>query len=183
MIEQRNERQNAALDYAQRGWHVFPCHSPINGRCSCGDPNCADPAKHPRFHKDDLRNGLNSATTDAVVIERWWTRWPDANVGVRTGKISGIVVMDIDAKSSGLESWQDIQDFNGRVDTLTSHTGGGGLHLFFEAPAKELKSTASQIAQGVDTRAEGGYVVLPPSLHISGRRYRWEGDDDDADID
>lgn len=107
----------------------------------------------------------------------WWTTWPDANIGIRTGQVSGIVVLDIDAKNGGLESWRDLQDLHGRVDTLTYYTGGGGLHLYFEAPPDELKSTTGDIASGVDTRAEGGYVIAPPSLHISGERYIWEGEE------
>ena len=168
----------AALEYAERGWPVFPLHSPINGACSCGKQDCESPAKHPR-----TKHGLSDATTNRDTITKWWIKWPNANIGVRTGQISGFVVVDIDPSKGGLESWQDLQDLNGRVDTLTSHTGGGGLHLFFEAPNEGLKSTSGQIAPGVDTRAEGGYVVMPPSIHISGRHYRWEGDDDDAIID
>ena len=121
-------------------------------------------------------HGLIDATIDVDTITMWWSTWPDANIGIRTGQISGVVVLDIDAKSEGLESWAELQDIHARVDTLTCHTGGGGMHLYFKAPPDELKSTAGQIARGVDTRAEGGYVVAPPSMHISGQRYWWEGE-------
>ena len=161
-----------ALQYAHRGWHVFPLHSVRNGLCSCGKPSCENPAKHPR-----TEHGLLDATIDVDTIAKWWSTWPDANIGIRTGQISGVVVLDLDAKNGGLESWNELQDIHGRVETLTCRTGGGGLHLYFEAPADELKSTGSQIAPGIDTRAEGGYVVAPPSLHISGRRYQWEGEE------
>ena len=162
-----------ALGYAERDWHVFPLHSPVGDGCSCGKPDCTDQAKHPR-----TAHGLIDATTDPEKIREYWARWPDANIGIRTGQISGIVVLDIDAKNGGVESWTELQDINGRVDALTCLTGGGGLHLYFEAPEDELKSTTGEIAAGVDTRAEGGYVVAPPSLHISGNRYLWEGDDE-----
>ncbi len=158
-----------AIDYARRGWHVFPVHSPMDGACSCGKPDCESPANHPRTPK-----GLNDATIDRGVITEYWTRWPDANIGIRTGQISGVVVIDVDADKGGLESWAELQDINGRVETLTCHTGGGGLHLYFAAPRDELRSTGSAIATGIDTRAEGGYVLAPPSLHMSGQRYRWE---------
>ena len=165
-----------ALRYAARGWHLLPLHWPINGRCSCGKQNCPTPAKHPR-----TSNGLKDATTNPEQIRDWWTQWPSANIGVRTGKITGVVVVDIDAAKGdatrgGLEAWEEFQDINGRVETLTVHTGGGGLHLWFQAPVDELKSSASEIAPGIDTQAEGGYAVAPPSLHISGKRYRWEGE-------
>ena len=166
-----------AISYARKGWAVLPLHSVVDGGCSCGTRDCGSPAKHPR-----TEHGLSDATTDLEIITRGWKSWPDANIGVRTGQISGIVVLDIDVKNGGLESWEDLQDLNGRVDTLTSLTGGGGRHLFFEAPTGELKTTSGQIAPGIDTRAEGGYVVVPPSMHITGQRYRWEDDDDDADL-
>jgi hypothetical protein len=76
-----------------------------------------------------------------------------------------------------MESWVDLQDIHGRIDTLTSLTGGGGMHLWFQAPADELKSTAGKMGPGLDTRAEGGYAVASPSLHISGQRYEWEGEE------
>jgi len=171
----------AALNYAKRGWPVFPLHHPLDGTCSCGKPDCESPAKHPRG--DLVPRGLNEATTDLTTITKWWEQVPDANIGLRTGQISGIVVVDVDAKNGGIEFWRDLQDLNGRVDTLTSVTGGGGQHLFFKAPAEELKSTTGKMAPGIDTRAEGAYVVMPPSLHISGRRYYWEGNDDSADMD
>lgn len=158
-----------ALAYAAKNWHVFPLHSPINGRCSCPKQTCEHPAKHPR-----TPHGLLDATIDLDTITSWWATWPDANIGIRTGQISGVVVLDLDAKNDGLESWGELQDIHGRVSTLTCHTGGGGLHLYFVAPSDELKSTGSEIAPGIDTRGEGGYVVAPPSLHISGRRYQWE---------
>ena len=158
-----------ALRYAAREWHLVPLHYPINGRCSCGKQNCPTPAKHPL-----TPNGLKDATTNSEQIREWWQRWPDANIGIVTGQVSGIVVVDVDAGHGGLESWAELQDIHGRINTLTSLTGGGGMHLWFQAPADELKSTAGTIAPGIDTRAEGGYVVAPPSLHISGQRYAWE---------
>ena len=164
-----NTLLEAAQDYAVRGWSVLPCHTPVGGRCSCERADCTSPAKHPR-----TENGLNDATTDPDIIRKWWERWPDANIGIRTGQISGVVVLDIDPKNGGLESWSELQDIHTRVDTLICHTGGGGKHLYFKAPDELLKSTGSQIAPGIDTRAEGGYVIAPPSLHISGQRYEWE---------
>ena len=165
-----------ALRYAARGWHLLPLHWPINGRCSCSKQNCPTPAKHPR-----TSDGLKDATTSPGQIRDWRTLWPSANIGVRTGKISGVVVLDIDAAKGnatrgGLEVWEEFQDINGGVETLTVHTDGGGFHLWFQAPLDELKTSASEIAPGIDTRAEGGYAVAPLSLHISGKRYRWEGE-------
>jgi len=160
-----------ALQYAALGWPVFPLHWPQDGMCSCGRPDCSSPAKHPL-----TPNGLKDATVNTETIRDRWTRWPDANIGVVTGQASGVVVVDVDAGHGGIESWAELQDIHGRIDTLTSLTGGGGMHLWFQVPADELKSTAGKIAPGIDTRAEGGYVVAPPSLHISGQRYAWEAE-------
>ena len=161
----------AALAFARRGWPVLPLHHPVDGVCSCGRSDCPSPGKHPQ-----TPNGLRDASTDPTIINQWWQRWPNANIGVATGSVSRIVVLDIDAGKGGLESWEELQDLHGRVDTLVCYTGGGGIHLYFEAPADiQLKSGSGEIAPGIDTRAEGGYVVAPPSLHISGQHYQWDG--------
>ena len=131
-----------------------------------------DKRKVPR-----IKGWYKKATQDLEQIKKWWAKWPDANIAVRTGKVSGIVVVDIDVGRGGLEAWAEIEDTHGRVDTLTSITGGGGRHLIFRAPDADLKSTSDQIAPGIDTRAEGGYIIAPPSVHISGQCYEWEGTD------
>jgi hypothetical protein len=87
-----------ALRYAAQGWSVFPLHSPQNGQCSCGRLDCTSPAKHPR-----TANGLKDATTDPERIREWWKRWPDANIGVVTGRASGVVVVDVDLDKGGIE--------------------------------------------------------------------------------
>ncbi|MGH9187567.1 MAG: bifunctional DNA primase/polymerase, partial [Acidimicrobiales bacterium] len=73
----------AALCYAQRGWPVFPCHGPRGKRRECGRPDCASPGKHPL-----TRRGLHDATTRRDIVDRWWARWPAANVAIRTGTSS-----------------------------------------------------------------------------------------------
>lgn len=160
----------AAMSYASRGWPVLPLHNPINGACSCGNPTCASPAKHPR-----TPNGLLDATTEARQVFDWWRQWPDANIGIVTGERSGLVVIDLDIKTDGPTSWRDLLDLHGLVETLTSITGGGGEHWIFKAPTDTpLANTASKIGRGIDTRGWGGYIVAPPSLHISGQRYEWK---------
>ncbi len=95
---------DAALDYTDIGWHVFPCHTgdPTTPTgCDCRNDECGDPGKHPRN-----RNGLTGATTDEGQLRRWWGMWPTANVAVRTGDVSGIAVIDVD----GPAGWQAIQE-------------------------------------------------------------------------
>jgi putative DNA primase/helicase len=87
---------------------------------------------------------------------------------------SGIVVIDLDSDKGGLEAWQGLVAQHGQVETLSVITGSGGRHLYFRAPEEVLlKSTADRITPGIDTRAEGGYAVVPPSIHFSGHRYQW----------
>ena len=165
-----NALLDAAVIYASRyNWAVFPLHHIVLGKCSCNRADCQSPGKHPRTAK-----GVLDATTEAKQLYEWWQEWPQANVGVATGSKSDIVVLDIDLKSQGPEHWQELLDANGTVDTLTTITGSGGWHWVFKAPEELLKSTASQIAQGLDTRAEGGYIVAPPSNHIAGNNYEWD---------
>ena len=88
-----------AAGLAGRGWPVMPCHHPVDDGCSCGHADCASPGKHPR-----TRHGLQQATTDSGTIRRWWRRWPEANVAVRTGARpdgAGVVVIDIDPAHGG----------------------------------------------------------------------------------
>src|SRR5215211_72783 len=78
--------KEAALDYADQGWEVFPLHTPTaNGGCSCGTACGKRAGKHPR-----TPNGLHDATTDPTTIDHWWSKWPDANIGIRTGPGSGV---------------------------------------------------------------------------------------------
>ena len=86
--------RDAALDYALKGWPVFPLHSiGPDGICTCGQPDCGSPGKHPRTSK-----GFHDATTDPEQIRAWWKTWPAANVGIRTGAESGVFALDVDSR-------------------------------------------------------------------------------------
>ena len=172
------ELLQTALAYAECGWGVFPVYEPGTSpsRCSCGagldqtgQSQCSA-AKHPR-----TRNGHRDASTDPKVIRVWWTRWPNANIGIATGTLSGLVVIDIDPRHGGGESWRDLVAELGLSDLDTPQviTGGGGMHYYFQYPSGHVPSRAN-IRPGVDVRAAGGYVIAPPSLHASGGRYEWE---------
>ena len=163
-----------ALAYARRGWHVFPLHHIIDGRCSCGKSKCGrNSGKHPR-----TRHGLKDATIDEQTVKTWWKRWPAANIGLPTGQVSGFVVLDIDPEHGGEESLRQLEkEHNKLPDTPISLTGGGGQHLLFAYPAHiDGQGMPNRVAlrEGLDVRADGGYIVAPPSTHISGRNYEWE---------
>lgn len=105
-------------------------------------------------------------------IELWWDRWPEANVGVVTGWVSALVVVDIDPRNGGDATLAELVAAEGALPaTVTSLTGGGGRHLYFAHPTHLVPSRP--LGGGVDLKAEGGVVVAPPSQHASGQRYRW----------
>ncbi len=165
----------AALVYARQGWPVFPCHHPTRRGCSCGNADCASPAKHPR-----TRRGLHDAATNEEVVRRWWRSWPQANVAVRTGAVTGatrpgLVVVDVDPPHGGEESLNALLSKNGPLpDTATVRTGSGGMHLYFAHAGGPIRNSAStRLGSGLDVRADGGYVIAPPSRHASGVTYRW----------
>lgn len=163
-----------ALAYAEMGWHVIPLHSVIYGpngpQCSCRK-NCTSPAKHPL-----TPNGLKNATTRPDWIKAWWHKWPHANIGIVTGEISNLIVIDVDNKNGGEFSLEKVEEENGRLPhTLEVITGSGGMHFFFKHPGKPITNKAGTIlGKGIDIRGDGGYVVAAPSVHISGNNYEWE---------
>jgi len=160
--------RNAAVEYAARGWSVVPLHSLRDARCTCGNPDCPSPGKHPRVRWDDYQT---RPATRTEVID-WWRRWPDANVGIVTGAVSGIVVLDVDPRHGGDRSLADLAARGGELPSAPrGETGGGGVHHYFAAP--QTPAASGPVAAGLDLRADGGIVVAPPSVHGSGRQYRW----------
>lgn len=168
---------SAALEYVALGWHVFPLHTPRpGGQCSCRKKDCTNQGKHPR-----TKNGLNDATDDPGMVESWWGMWPDANIGVSCGP-SGILALDVDPKNGGDESLADLRQKYGKdaFNTVSSHTGGGGEHYIYAAlagiPIANVVSSSrytGPLGPGIDVRAAGGYIVAPPSEHVSGNAYEW----------
>ena len=172
------QKLGAALAYADLGWPVFPCHSIVKQKCTCSSTKCSHPGKHPRTN-----NGFKDASTDPNVIKEWWHKWPNANVAVITGSVSGLAVLDIDVKSGGPSNLDLLESKHGILpDTLVAQTGGGGQHYFFKYPADGFKSIANKIASGIDTKGHGGYVLVAPSNHKSGGVYVWQ-DSEPGEID
>jgi len=162
--------REAALDYAARGWRVLPLHGiEPDGSCTCGRADCPSPGKHPR-----TRHGMRDATTDLETIRDWWDRWPDANVGIATGR--GLMVLDVD----GEEGQANISGQHVPA-TPCVHTGRGS-HLYLRPPEGVRVRNAVGLAPGLDVRAEGGYVVAPPSRHASGVDYEWAISPDVQDL-
>ncbi len=158
---------DAALAYCRRGWSIVPMYAPADGGCSCGRRGCVAVAKHPRVSWEAR---MEVAAT-MKEVEGWWRRWPDANVGVVTGRVSGIVVLDVDPRNRGGVALGALEERWGALPaTLEVRTGGGGWHLWF-ACEEELPSAV--LAPGLELKAERSVVIAPPSVHATGQRYVW----------
>lgn len=116
----------------------------------------------------------NRATTDETTLRLWFSQYPEANWGVATGQESGIFVVDLDPKSGGEESWQELTKENNTPKTTEVLTGSGGRHLYFKWPDDaHIRNSTGKIAKGIDIRADGGQVVIPESVHPNGAVYAW----------
>lgn len=155
--------------YCRQGFAVFPLHTIDDGACSCGKA-CASPGKHPIGSM--VPQGCTNASSEVADVDQWWAVFPDANIGIATGDASGIVVLDVDTE--GLDTLANLERIYGDLDpTWSVQTGSGGMHLYYRMPNADVRNSASSIGPGLDVRGNGGYVVAPPSLHLSGSRYRW----------
>ena len=137
-----------ALAYARAGHEVFPVE-PGGKR-----PICA--------------HGKDEATTDAELIRDWWVQHPVANIGLRPPV--GVLVVDVDPRAGGATALAELSRVHGGLSpTWTAYTGGGGLHAWYRVTGP----LRAKLCTGVDLKHHSGYVVVPPSLHASGRRYTW----------
>lgn len=144
----------AALAYAAAGWSVVPM---------------APRGKQPLISWLEFQQ--RRATPDE--IRDWFRRWPEANIAVVTGEISNIVVLDIDPRHGGESALKLLSDEVGPIpSTLEALSGGGGRHLYFAYPGRRVRNRAG-LRPGIDLRGDGGIIIVPPSLHPSGRRYAW----------
>ncbi|MEW6573482.1 MAG: bifunctional DNA primase/polymerase [Bacillota bacterium] len=143
----------AALNYARRGFSVIPLR--------------------PRDKRPLLSSwaGFQQAPADADQVQAWWIEHSDANVGIVTGAVSGLVVLDLD----GPEAVNFIKERDPNPETPVARTGKG-YHVYFAHPGGTIaNAVALGGIKGMDLRADGGYVVAPPSIHPSGKRYQWVG--------
>jgi hypothetical protein len=163
-------RLETALSYAARGWPVLALYGVgPDGACGCGGTGRCSAGKHPRW-----RHGLKEATTEAQRIRAWGKRWEQSNIGIRTGAASGLLVLDIDPRHGGDRALRVLEEAHGPLGrTLECLTGGGGRHLYFAYPGGHVPNSSGRLGAGLDVRAEGGYVVAPPSTHPQGL-YRWK---------
>lgn len=162
--QQKSEKPSllpAALDYANRaGLPVFP----------------VKPDKSPY-----TSNGFKDASKDDGTICSWWGRCKDANIGIPTGEASGWLVLDIDPRHGGDASLTALIGEHGDLpETLEARTGGDGHHIIFAYPHGSNIRNSKRLGAGIDVRGEGGYIVVAPSIHASGKTYQWLNDNKPA---
>ncbi|CDI08775.1 bifunctional DNA primase/polymerase [Agrobacterium pusense] len=160
--------------YVAQGWPVFPCRS------------------HAEEHVDQATgeiitlgektpltpNGFKGATRFPRIIERWWSDWPDAAVGLPTGEKTGFFALDIDNKPGGANGFDWLSEMEAEhgplPDTARVTSPNGGLHIYFKYVVGTRNRGA--LGAGVDIRSEGGYVLAAGSTMANGRSYKWETD-------
>lgn len=144
-----------AAFYAMKHWHIFPVKP---------------------HDKTPLLKWQDEATDNALIIGEWFSnKYPSANIGLATGKRSGLFALDVDAGHNGIETLKELTAKHGDLPlTPKAHTGGGGYHYFFKMPEQEIRNSAGKLGNGLDIRANGGYVVAPLSIHPNGNEYKWE---------
>lgn len=194
----------ASVYAARLGWYVFPVHLPIfneagdctgctcehyrrSKQCERNHPNlylgpngkCAQPGKCPAVRWAD------KSTIDPAQILKWWGH-PRRTVDVETGRPyayipniavdcgkSGLLALDADTYKKTYGDLADLLTWDER-QTVTAITGGGGEHLIYDRQGKPYGNATRGLPSGIDVRGAGGYIVVAPSLHKSGRRYRFE---------
>lgn len=167
---------DAALRYASLGLPVIPVWPVLSFSrgltCKCSRTlRCASPGKHPIHYL--APRGLKDATIDERTIKDWWGCEPDANIALATGSV---IVIDIDPRHDGDASLAKLEADHGRIPlSWRVGTGGNGRHIYLQAPTDvAIRNSAGLLGAGIDVRGCGGYVVAPPSRHISGAQYTWQ---------
>jgi hypothetical protein len=123
----------------------------------------------------DLQEGLCNASKNESLIHKWWDRWPDANIAVATGNVSGFIVLDVNVGQGydGNDTLKDLEAQYGKLpDTVELLTGTGGRHILFADSGLVLRNNI-KLAAGLNIRANGGCIVVPPSTHETGNEYAW----------
>lgn len=156
-----------AVWFTRNGWPVFPAHGVQKGAvCTCRQgPDCSSIGKHPATPR-----GWKDATLDEAQVKEWFARNEHFNLALACGDIT---VLDIDGEKGrqSLEALLDRDKAAYLQKTPRARTGGGGWHLFFQGV--DVKNLVG-MKPGLDIRSRGGHVILPPSLHASGKRYAFD---------
>jgi hypothetical protein len=125
----------------------------------------------PRDKRPIVARGLRAATTHEETVRAWWTRTPDANIGLLCG--FGLLCLDVDGPAGAKSLRQLVKEHGPLPETVESITPRGRHISFGYDETTKIRPSAGRLGEGLDVRADGSYVVAPPSVHPSGRRYRW----------
>jgi hypothetical protein len=153
-------------EYFNKGFYLFPCHYITKkGICSCHKgAECGQPGKHPM-----ISGWKNRATNDFDEFSSFG--FEKFNLGLPTGKLNNLEVIDVDKKNNGFRSLKKVMKDNNLYTPLAIQTGGDGIHLYYQYSDKGLKNV-TDLLPGIDIRTEGGYVIAPGSNHLSGSTYK-----------
>lgn len=152
------------MSFAPKLFPVFEIGA--DGLCTCPQGNkCSSPGKHPR-----TANGYKDATSDVEQQENWRKTYPATNWGMATGEV---VVVDIDPRNGGDDSFALWEKQNHFPATREVITGSGGRHLYYRNHTAIDVGNRTNIVPGVDIKGRGGYVIIPPSNHVSGNAYQY----------
>jgi hypothetical protein len=166
---------DAAIGYAQLGlpvlplWTVLPSITGDDFICACGSLRCENQGKHPMARL--VPHGVKDATTDEAKVRHFWTSAPRANIGIATGR--GRIVVDVDGRSCGNQTLAALEQKHGQLPATWRAVTGNGVHVYFTSDM-EIRNSVGRVGAGLDVRGDGGFVVAPPSIHISGKRYSWQ---------
>ena len=179
-----------ALDYLRLGWSVVPLYGIVTAKdqasqaqdahtCNCREKGfCQSPGKHTRVKWAEYQSTL---PTEAEV-KSWWGQWPASNIGIITGQVSGIIVLDVD----GPEGEKTLKTKKLVTPPTVISKTGRGWHYIYKHPGFECRNFAGKLGKTilpkVDFRGDGGLIVAPPSMHVSGRQYAWAMGPDMADV-
>jgi|TARA_Y100000296_G_scaffold8879_1_gene10433 hypothetical protein len=148
-----NIMKNAALEYIRAGYSIMP----ISSRTKKPIVGWTEYQKKPASEK---------------LVLQWWTKHPNASIGLITGEVSGVTVVDVDKEKQGLSTLKALK----LPMTRIAKTGSGGFHYYYQYT--DHVYTKAGVLQGIDIRNNGGFVVVPPSLHENGKRYEWVLEED-----
>jgi len=161
-----SDTQKYGVNLAEQGFRVFPMHGVKSGSCTCGNPKCDSPGKHPR-----IKDWPVKASSDPAVVAKMFQHYQTTNYGIATG--NGLLVIDVDGPE-GEASLQELERTHSALPPTRESITGRGRHLLFHTPANALIKNKVSLGPKLDVRAERGCIVAPGSIHVSGKRYEWK---------
>ncbi len=174
--------RTAALDYARQGFLILPIWGMRDGRCGCDRPYCGQTTGRHLFERL-ARHDYRDATSDPDVIRTWYDHYPEVNIGLATGRVPGIFALGVNPRGGGDVMLACLENALGRLPaTWTVLTGPWNRYFCFRYPNTGVVSSR-YFEPGLAIRSDREYVVAPPSMHFSGRRYMWQEGRDPASVE